>query len=178
MCEMFKEGNYISCSSCSTESSYQQGTNGFFTTHLLKGLRGEYQREISGCSQCATRVTNLRQVPIQKVTSPDLTTYLAHAVSGTQNFAWISCTETTLKDSWTLTFDATMTLSTRLPLKYLLVFEIGQNSCINTIDSEFYWSIKSFFDRFGWYFLRLLQPEVMDPIVRAVFATDVCPQNE
>ncbi|CAF2839561.1 unnamed protein product [Rotaria sp. Silwood2] len=83
-----KQGIHILCSSHDSQVSYQDDTNGFFTKYLIKGLRGEYTCETMNCNECATRVTNLQKAEIRKVTSTELTTYLSHAVTGCQNFAY------------------------------------------------------------------------------------------
>ncbi|CAF1571912.1 unnamed protein product, partial [Didymodactylos carnosus] len=85
---MCKEGIHILCASRGSELSYQGDTNGIFTKYLIQGLRGEYHCRTNNCPQCTTRTTNLRQATIQKVTSTELSTYLTHAVSGRQNFAY------------------------------------------------------------------------------------------
>ncbi|CAF4861675.1 unnamed protein product, partial [Rotaria sp. Silwood2] len=83
-----KQGIHILCSSHDSQVSYLDDTNSFFTKYLIKGLRGEYTCETMNCNECATRVTNLQKAEIRKVTSTELTTYLNHAVTGCQNFAY------------------------------------------------------------------------------------------
>jgi hypothetical protein len=85
----YKEGIHILCSCQPTQVSYQfeEDDNGFFTKHLIKGLKGEFSCEIDKCGQCAERTKSLREALIHKVTSTDLVTYLNHAVTGHQQFS-------------------------------------------------------------------------------------------
>jgi hypothetical protein len=86
----YTEGIHILCSSGQTQVSYQlaRDTNSFFTKHLIKGLKGEFSCEVDDCNECATRTNNLQQAAIHKVTSTELVTYLTHAVTGHQQFAY------------------------------------------------------------------------------------------
>lgn len=85
----YKEGIHILCSCRPTEAAYQfeEDDNGFFTKHLIKGLKGEFSCELNGCRQCAERTKSLQEAPIHTVTSTELVTYLNHAVTGHQQFS-------------------------------------------------------------------------------------------
>ncbi|CAF3591128.1 unnamed protein product [Rotaria socialis] len=86
----FKQGIHILCSSSETQVSYQSVSdgNGFFTKHLIKGLKGEFSCQTNNCNECTTRTENLQRAVIRKVTSTELASYLNHAISGRQNFAY------------------------------------------------------------------------------------------
>ncbi|CAF1340255.1 unnamed protein product [Rotaria sordida] len=86
----FKQGIHILCSSNEAQVSYQSTSdgNGFFTKHLIKGLKGEFSCQTNNCNECRTRTTNLQTAVIRKVTSTELVSYLNHAISGRQNFTY------------------------------------------------------------------------------------------